>query len=236
MKMIKPIFVTVILLLFSVVVQPNLIATSQNELQEKEIKDELFETLLEFSNNTEFTKLIDKYDFKHIDINCKEAGIKIFSRNQRILISILLNIPEASKDYIDFLYNAGLKIIDNIGEKDASSLICSVKFRSSEPYNKINDIITNDAELKGEVLTLTDFNNNLKSDSPLRYRPIICAFISVIFLPLLFIGWFFYVLFSSFNGLFPLLKEFFGLFIELSFSFSLYFLTIFGCIEWPPYL
>ena len=201
-----------------------------------EPKDFLFETIIDIANNPNIKEYFEQKDNKYINnFNSKILIHKPLLRYPRVFFQILFTKSDLSIKYLNFVYDKGCKLVKIIGEEDTFKIIESNKFRNAENFEMINKIVNKNTELKEKITTITEMNKNLKSDSPLRPHPIICAILEIIFLPFILIGGFFFEFFSSFDDLFPLLSEFFLLFREINFSILNYFLVLLGCIYWPWY-
>jgi len=226
------------IMLIGVIIQPSIAKLQPKEEINTDPKEYLIQTLIDIINNPDVKEILEQSDIELIDrnINLREIFLKLLYGCPRVLISTLFTIPRFSTEYLDFVYNNGCEIVKIIGEEDALTIIESVKFKNPETFENINDVIEDNSELYEKIFTLSSINNDLKLDSPYPKRPIICATLTIIFVPLLIIGEIFFELFRNFNDLFPLLEEFFLLFCDVSFSLFLYFMILFGCIEWPPYM
>lgn len=225
-------------MLVGVVIQPSIAKLQPKEEINTDPKEYLIQTLIDIVNNQDVKEILKQSDIELIDnnINFRDVFLKLLYGCPRVLISTLFTKPRFSHEYLDFEYNNGCEIVKIIGEEDSSTIIESVKFKNPETFENINDVIENNSDLYGKILTLNSINNDLKLDLPYPKHPIICSTLAIIFLPLIITGMFFFELFRLFNDLFPLLEEFFLLFFDLSFSSFIYFSILFGCIEWPPYM
>ena len=234
----KTFVIGVIILFVGVCIQPAF-ATLQPKDIYVEPKDYLFQTIIDIANNPEVKDIFEKRDSILIESNFELRGnlLKILSRCPRVLISTLFTKNRFSTDYLDLVYENGCKIVKIIGEENTLDIIESVEFKNLEIFEEINDIINDNSELKAKVTTLAGMNKNLKLDSPYQNNPIICAILEIIFISSILK----LQLFSAFSflfynlNLFPLLREFFLLSLEIKLSLSMHFMIKYECIEWPPY-
>lgn len=238
MKKNKCLIIGISIILVGVVVQPCIANVQSKEEINTEPKDYLIQTLLDILNVEDVKEIFEQSHTKFIDssFNLRFVFQKLLCRCPRVLFSTFFTKPRLTNDYLDFIYHNGCEIIKIIGEKDALKITESIKFERPETIKKIKNKINENPEINAKILTLKKMNKNSKTDLPYPKHPIICATLTIIFVPLLIASMFFFKLFRNSNDLFPLLEEFFLLFFELSFSFYFTFMIFFGCIEWPPLL
>jgi hypothetical protein len=225
------------ILFLGVTVQPAIATVEPKErLLDIEPKDYLFQTLIDIANNPEVKELLDQYenDLFNVDID-RNVYRKLLMRNPRLMFNTLFTKLSMSVEYLNKCYSGGINLIKVIGEDHTLEIIESVEFKNPETFEKIDDIINDNSELKVKAEILVELNKNLKSDSPYQYNPVICIILEILFAPVILARIFLLSVFSLFNDLFPLLREFFLLSLEIRLSLFMYFMTKFECIDWPPY-
>jgi hypothetical protein len=159
-----------------------------NNVNFEEAKEYLFQTIIDISNNPEVKQFLnehkrdlitnnnDNYDFKN-------AIQKIYSKNPRLLKSIVFTKPKMTIEYLKINYIKGLEIVDILGEEESSKVVKSISTSDSELSIKLKNIILSDEGLYHRASVLGEMNNNLKSSLDFWTFPIICGIIHIILLP-----------------------------------------------------
>ena len=188
--------VAVILLFIGLVVQPSIAVQPRIEkavqTEEETIgiepKDYLFQTIIDIANNSDVKNLLEqyKYDLFKVDIE-RSIYLKIFLRNPILLPRLIFTKPSMSQNYLDFVYNQGVKIIDIIGEDKALEIMESIEVSNLEVFDKLDTIINDNEELTNRFATLKEMNNVLSPVASFDEYPIICIILSAIGFPSLFL-------------------------------------------------
>ena len=160
-----------------------------------ESKEFLFQTLIDIGNNQDAQEIFEQFGLLEFNLNLSSIFQKLLLKNPRILISSLFSKPKLKIESLDFLYNNGCEIVNIIGEKDALKIIETVKFRSPATFEKLNDIIEKNPDLKAKNLTLADMNNQIKSGLGFEDHPIICIILVIISIVTIISVWFTFTIF-----------------------------------------
>lgn len=168
----------------------------------EEAKTYLFQTVIEMANNPEVKELFEqlKYNYRLFtsDYDYKSVVSQIYLKKPDLLLGILFNKPSITYEYLNKIYNSGIKCVNIIGEKQALEMTDSIKISNPDLMIELNNIIKNDKELSNRISTLEIMNNNLKLDSPLMSHPIMCAVMILICIPTFILLLFFTMLLSIF--------------------------------------
>ena len=173
-------------LFLGIAVQPSLATVQPEQKIDIESKDYLFQTIIDIANNPDVKNLLEQYenDLFRVDVD-RSVYRKILLRNPKLFFNTLFTKPSMSVEYIDKCYNRGIQITNIIGEDKSLEMIESIDIKDTEVIDKLNYIIKNDNELSDKITMLKETNKELKLDSPLKFHPILCAFLILIFIPLL---------------------------------------------------
>ncbi len=232
----KILVIGIIVLFIGMGIQPAIASVhTTEEINNINPKDYLFNTIIDIVNTPELKELLKGHDNDLLSINIeRNMNRKLLLGNPRFFINFLFTKPSMSIEYLDKCYNMGIEITNILGENKVLEIIESVEFKNPETFEKINDIINDNSELKAKATKLGEKNNNLKLDPPYQYSPVICAILELLFAPLI-LGRLFLAFIFSFFPLFPLLGEFFSISFEIRLNLFMYFMINYECIDWPPY-
>ena len=159
--------------------------SNYNNVDFKEAKEYLFQTIVEISNNPEVKEFLNENKLNIITnyYDCKNEVKKISSQNPKLLKSILFTKPKTTYEYLETNYNNGLNIIDILGEEESFDIVESVKIVNTDLFNDLKNIISNDEKLSNRISVLEEMNNNLMSKPDFSDHPIICRILGILFLP-----------------------------------------------------
>ena len=204
-----------------------------NNIDFDEVKEYLFQTIIDISNNPDVKNLFEqlKYDHKIFtsDYDYKSVSSQLFLKKPTLLLSILFTKPEITYEYLDKNYNRGIKCVNILGEKQALEMTDSIKISNPDLIDKLNNIILSDKELIDKILTLEIMNNDLKLEPPFMTRPIMCAFSILIFIPTFILLLFFSLLLAISDKIPDFSQKFPNLYytIDIGFFISLLFTAVF---------
>ena len=182
----KCLAVAVILLFLGLAVQPSVAVQPETEIY-FEPKDYLFQTIIDIANNPEIKNLLRQYtnDMINFDID-KSVYHKIFLRNPRLMFNTLFTKPSISSEYLNKCYKDGIEVTNIISEDKVLEIIETVEVTDTEAFEEFNNIILNDEELSGRLVTLKEMNNELNPILDYPY-PIICSILEFLLMPWIFL-------------------------------------------------
>ena len=168
----------IIILLMGIAVQPGT-ATVQNDLNFKDKKDILFQTIIDIANNKDFKNLIcneNNNDFYfEFDYNLRKDFRDIFFNNLGLFSQLLFTKTSLTHNKLDLAYEKGSELLNNIGEDKALELVESIKITNPRISNGISDILEENEEIKIKIEELKMMNREIKPTSPTQINPIICG-------------------------------------------------------------
>jgi len=211
-----------------------------NNVDFEEAKEYLFQTIIKISNNPKVKEFLNENKHNLITnyYDCKNAIQKIYSKNPKLLKSILFTKPEMTYEYLEKGYKNGLEIFDILGVEETSKMMESAKITNLELFNELKIIIENDKELSNRISVLEEMNNNLKSNLGFQNSSVICKILNIIALMIslsyMFFGKYVYQWLVDHNR--TLIAKTLAIFI-----YSIAYLAIpvvflqliFNCIEFP---
>lgn len=96
---------------------------------------------------------------------------------------LMFTKPSMTHEYLNFVYNQGIKITNILGEEKVIEIMKSIEITNPEFFDEINNIIMNNDELSGRIAILAEMNEEFEPDSYDDY-PIICTILALIWIPL----------------------------------------------------
>ena len=172
-----PLVVGITILFLGLAIQPS-IATVQpdEEIIDVEPKAYLFQTIIDISNNPYVKSKFEQYGNNLVKVDVDRSIYhKTFFRNPRLLFQLIFTKPSMSHEYLNFAYNQGIKIINNLDEDNVIEMVESIKVTNPQLLDEILNIIMDDEVLDNKIETLKIVNKELKQEPPLETYPILCA-------------------------------------------------------------
>jgi hypothetical protein len=159
----------------------------------KEAKEYLLQTLVEISNNLEVKTFLNEHKRDLIRKNNNNYDFrnsiqKIYNQNPKLLKSILFTKPEMTVEYLEKIYKKGLELYDILGNEESFDIAESISITNPELFNEIKNIIINNKELSDRISNLKQINNDLKSNFDFWEFPIICGILHIIAFPAILIA------------------------------------------------
>lgn len=177
---------------------------SSSKYNELDAKAYLFQTVIDTLNNPSVKRLLDESndDFQNdliynIDSRHKINGILF--ENFGLFVSMLFTKPSISQEYLDKVYENGVKLVNSIGTDEALDILESAQLSDQELLDDLDEIIKNDEMLSKQFLTLEEMNT-FESDQSSWPFPLICTF--------LLINWLYLELFHVFLQTFCTIFDF----------------------------
>jgi hypothetical protein len=168
----------IIILLIGIAAQHGT-ATVQIEKNDVEKKDFLFQTIVDIANNEDFKNLLfeDKNNgfFLDFDNNMRKVYRNILYQNPDLLSLLFLTKNSLTQNKLEFAYEKGLELVNNIGEEKALELIESITITDPTISNGLSDILENNEEINNKIEEIRIMNQELNPSLPFDGNPIICG-------------------------------------------------------------
>jgi hypothetical protein len=159
----------------------------------KQVKDYLFQTLIDISNNAKLKEFLNKNKHNLItdDYNYNIAIQKILLEKPRLIKSIVFNNPEITYKYLQSTYNRGIELIKILGDVESLNIVKPAEIINPELFIELKNIILNNVELSNRIIILGEMNKCFKFEFQFGDHPIICSILEKIYEPLLYTFLFF---------------------------------------------
>lgn len=184
----KGLAVAVILLFISLGIQPAIATVKPEKEVIIDLKDFLFQTIIDVANNPEVKKLFEKYDNDLFSMDIDRILYrKLILRNPKLMLNTLFTKPSMSVKYLNTCYNSGVELSDILGEDKLLETIENIEVTDTKWLDEFNNIITNDEELSSRLDTLKEMNKDIELDSSWDFS-VICAILILIYFPLVLVA------------------------------------------------
>jgi hypothetical protein len=167
----------IIILLMGIAVQPGT-ATLQTEEADIDPKDTLFQTIIDIANNQEVKNLFEKeknngffFDFDY-NIN---VYTNILLKNPDLLNLLFLTKTSFTHRNLEFAYEKGYEIINEIGEDKAAEIVESITITNPRIFNELSNIFENNEEINNKISEIKVINEESNSALLFNGTPIICG-------------------------------------------------------------
>jgi len=172
----------IIIIFFIISVKPGIATIQKKEESNIELKNFLFQTIIDTAKNPEVKNLLEQYNHNLFppDYNYRSVFSQLQLNKPRLLFNILFTKSSITFDYLDKCYNRGIEIINILGEDKAFEILESNKITDTEFLKKFNNIIIKDEILYNKIATLNEKNKEFKTGQYLNGYPIICRIIGII--------------------------------------------------------
>ena len=169
------------------IVQTEIQSPSKDTLIEDEInpKELLFQIIMDMAENKDIQKIVENSEFE-IELNKEKSTllfIKLFLKNPKVIFSMFFSRPVLSKDYLNYVYNLGLKISETLDESDIELAVDSIHVKNPRIQEEIFNIIEGNNELNKKMEKISHLTcgcNNDNAEFTNWDFPIICDIVSAI--------------------------------------------------------
>jgi hypothetical protein len=170
------------------------------------IKELLFKTIIDFTQNDDFLSLIKKngFNFEFENNDLKDICKKLLLKNPRTILSLFRFKPTVSEDYLRYLHNQGVEILKLLDEYEIKSISEFIDTNDEDIKDGITNIIISNTELRNDIDGLNDINcyyydiDNFDEIPGPTGPPIICFILTLIVLPF---SLYYLFIYSLTNGL-----------------------------------
>jgi hypothetical protein len=178
---------------------------SSSKYETMDAKAFLFQTVIDTLNNPRVKELLERSnddDFESVlikNVDSRHKIKKIIFENFGLFVSMFFTKPSISQNYLDNVYDNGVRLINSIGTDKTLGILESLQVSDHELMDGLDEIIKNDEMLSEQVYTLEEMNT-FGSDQSSWPFPLICTF--------LLINWLYLELFRVFLQTFCTIFDF----------------------------